>query len=136
MFPTTRYNTYSFRSYVNHSSVYLKMQINSCSILFTNPPLCCYYIRLYPLLTHLIVEDILSPHSGVITLNEPLEFDHLIQSFLQPSDLDQGQEGEDVVQASSSDYWWGDGGYLASEVGLLTHNIVIQGIWWHMCIVY
>ena len=57
--------------------------------------------------------------TGVITLDQPLLYDHLIYSFLTPSDL------ASVGNISTS--WWEDGGSMAPEVGLLTHNIVIQG---------
>ena len=57
----------------------------------------------------------------MLTLTEPLQHDHMIHSFLEPSDLEQGDP------PSESDPWWGDGGSMAPEVGLLTHNIVIQG---------
>ena len=63
------------------------------------------------------------PDSGVITLNEGLEFDHLVHRFLEPLDLDTvSPEG-----LPDSNFWWGDGGQLAPEVGLLTHQIIIQG---------
>ena len=59
--------------------------------------------------------------TGVITLDQPLHYDHLIYSFLTPSDLASGGN----ISAS----WWGGGGggSMAPEVGLLTHNVVIQG---------
>ena len=59
--------------------------------------------------------------TGVVTLDEALEFDHQVHNFLEPSDLNDSYP-EDVMEA-----WWGDGGSLAPEVGLLTHNIIIQG---------
>ena len=63
------------------------------------------------------------PDSGIITLDTELEFDHLVHRFLEPPDLDMvSPEG-----LPSADFWWGDGGELAPEVGLLTHQIVIQG---------
>ena len=58
------------------------------------------------------------PHTGTITLDTPLQFDHMVHRFLDPSD---------ISSAPHSSHWWGDGGSLAPEVGLLTHNIVIQG---------
>ena len=59
-----------------------------------------------------------TPHTGTITLDTPLQFDHMVHRFLDPSD---------ISSAPHSSRWWGDGGSLAPEVGLLTHNIVIQG---------
>ena len=58
------------------------------------------------------------PHTGTITLDTPLQFDHIVHRFLDPSD---------ISSAPHSSRWWRDGGSLAPEVGLLTHNIVIQG---------
>ena len=52
-----------------------------------------------------------------ITIDAPLEYDHEIFDFLDPSDLD------DPVDPR----WWNDGGRMAPEVGLLSHNIVVQG---------
>ena len=60
-----------------------------------------------------------NPITGVLTLNQPLLYDHLIYNFLTPSDLTSG--------GNISYPWWGDGGLIAPEVGLLTHNVVIQG---------
>ena len=57
-------------------------------------------------------------HLGTITLDTPLQFDHTVHNFLNSSD---------ISSAPESNRWWGDGGALAPEVGLLTHNIVIQG---------
>ena len=37
--------------------------------------------------------------------------------FLDPLDL----------HDPSDPHWWNDGGHVASEVGLLSHNIVVQG---------
>lgn len=59
----------------------------------------------------------------MLTLTEALQHDHLIHSFLAPEDFQQA----DPPSASETNYWWGDGGTMAPEVGLLTHNIVIQG---------
>jgi len=55
---------------------------------------------------------------GTITLDTPLQFDHTVHYFLNSSD---------ISSAPETSRWWGDGGTLAPEVGLLTHNIVIQG---------
>ena len=61
--------------------------------------------------------------SGVVTLDAQLEFDHLVHRFLESQDLNLvSPEG-----LPSADFWWGDGGQLAPEVGLLTHQIIIQG---------
>ena len=57
--------------------------------------------------------------TGLVTLDRPLQYDHLIYSFLAPSDI--------VSGGNTSAPWYGDGGSIAPEVGLLTHNIVIQG---------
>jgi len=57
-------------------------------------------------------------HLDTITLDTPLQFDHTVHNFLNSSD---------ISSAPESNRWWGDGGALAPEVGLLTHNIVIQG---------
>ena len=52
-----------------------------------------------------------------ITLNAPLEYNHHIFDFLEPSDLED----------PSDPRWWNDGGHVAPEVGLLSHNIVVRG---------
>ena len=62
-------------------------------------------------------------HAGIVILNEPLEYDHLLQPFLEQSDID----ASDPPLMSGDNLWWGDGGMMAAEVGLLSHNIVIQG---------
>lgn len=50
-------------------------------------------------------------------------YNHIIYDFLDPSDLDNPQpEG-----LSPDSQWWNDGEKVAPEVGLLSHNIVIQG---------
>ena len=49
--------------------------------------------------------------------------DHIVYSFMEPSDL----LSADPPQVQSGSHWWGDGGAMAPEVGLLSHNIVIQG---------
>lgn len=59
---------------------------------------------------------------GTITLNEPLFHDHLIHRFLESSDLTSAEPPQTAQQ------WWGDGGELAPEVGVITRNIVIQGV--------
>lgn len=61
---------------------------------------------------------------GVLTLTEPLEHDHLIHTFLDPGDL---QQADPLSAVNGSSPWWGDGGFMAPEVGILTRNIVIQG---------
>jgi len=61
---------------------------------------------------------------GLVMLEEPLLHDHVVHGFLDPSDLTMG----DLANAGmATPPWWGDGGELAPEVGLLTRNIVIQG---------
>ncbi len=65
------------------------------------------------------------PPTGLVTFDEPLDFDHLVRDFLEPSDLDSGPEYGGALDGG---YWWGDGGSLAPEVGLLTRSIVIQGV--------
>lgn len=69
--------------------------------------------------------NILTYATGVLTLTEPLEHDHLIHTFLDPSDLQ--QVDPPPMTGSGGTPWWGDGGSMAPEVGMLTHNIVIQG---------
>ena len=59
-----------------------------------------------------------------MTLSEPLAYDHEIHAFLDVGDL---QQADHLSSSTGSDPWWGDGGTMAPEVGLLTHNIVIQG---------
>lgn len=49
--------------------------------------------------------------------------DHIVYSFMEPSDL----LSADPPQAQGGSQWWGDGGTMAPEVGLLSHNIIIQG---------
>lgn len=58
-----------------------------------------------------------------MTIDDPLTYDHVIYDFLEPSDLDNPQPGGMSVDSR----WWNDGGKVAPEVGLLSHNIVIQG---------
>lgn len=69
---------------------------------------------------------------GVLTLTEPLDHDHVIHTFLDAADL---QQAEPASTLDGSHPWWGDGGSIAPEVGLLTHNIVIQGICIHVATV-
>ncbi len=66
--------------------------------------------------------------SGVLTLTEALDYDHLIHNFLDSSDLEDADPPSTVDGANP---WWGDGGALAPEVGLFTRNIVIQGMHYH-----
>lgn len=63
-------------------------------------------------------------NTGQITLNGPLSYNHLIYSFMESSDF----QSAEPLEAAGSSSWWGDGGTIAPEVGLLSHNIVIQGI--------
>lgn len=67
--------------------------------------------------------------TGLLTLTESLEHDHVIHTFLDPGDL---QQVEPLSAVNESGAWWGDGGSMAPEVGLLTHNIVIQGLFAEM----
>ena len=55
--------------------------------------------------------------TGTVTLSDPLDYDHLVQDFLDASD----------IAGSDGSQWWGDGGSIKPEVGLLTRSIVIQG---------
>ena len=57
-------------------------------------------------------------------LEEPLLHDHMVHRFLDPSDLTMADPANPGMATPA---WWGDGGDLAPEVGLLTRNIVIQG---------
>lgn len=50
-------------------------------------------------------------------------YNHIIYDFLDPSDLDNRQPGG----LSPDSPWWNDEGKVAPEVGLLSHNIIIQG---------
>lgn len=50
-------------------------------------------------------------------------YNHIIYDFLDPLDLDNPQPGG----LSPDSQWWNDGGKVAPEVGLLSHNIIIQG---------
>ncbi len=61
---------------------------------------------------------------GTVTLDEPLEYDHFLQSFLEQSDIDAADP-----PMSGASPWWEGGGVIAPEVGLLSHSIVIQGEW-------
>lgn len=67
---------------------------------------------------------LVNTYAGRITLNEPLTHDHIVYSFMESSDF----QLADPPQTSGSPQWWGDGGLMAPEVGLLSHNIVIQGV--------
>ncbi len=68
-------------------------------------------------------------HVGQLSLNEPLVHDHVVYSFMEASDL----LSADPPQAQSGSQWWGDGGTMAPEVGLLSRSIIIQGITAHIC---
>ena len=48
--------------------------------------------------------------------------DHTVYSFMEPSDLLSADPPQSGPQ------WWGDGGTMAPEIGLLSHNVVIQGM--------
>ena len=56
--------------------------------------------------------------TGILTFQEPLNYSHVIHDFLS---------SEEIEQITNKTSWWGDGGRLAPEVGLLSRNIVIQG---------
>ena len=62
-----------------------------------------------------------------VTLDQALNHNHVIHSFLEDSDWsgshDPAVEGGNL----NSKFWWGNGGRLAPEVGLLSRNIVVQG---------
>ena len=58
-----------------------------------------------------------------MTLDEPLDHDHLVQPFLEQADVDSA----DPPFVGGATPWWGDGGTINAEVGLLSHNIIIQG---------
>ena len=77
------------------------------------------YVRTYGL-SHFLCIAV-----SVITLDNALHFDHKIHHFLEASDFSDAQPVEDDVTTSS--FWWGDGGTMSPEVGLLSHNIVIEG---------
>ena len=73
------------------------------------------------------VRTIMAISGDRITLDRALSHDHVIHSFLDHSDW-LGSHDPSVVRGNlNSKFWWGDGGYLAPEVGLLSRNIVIQG---------
>ena len=73
------------------------------------------------------VRTIVDISGDQLTLNRALNHDHVIHSFLEDSDWsgshDPAVEGGNL----NSKFWWGNGGHLAPEVGLLSRNIVIQG---------
>lgn len=73
------------------------------------------------------IRKIVAISGNQITLNQSLNYDHVVHPFLENSDWsgshDPAVEGGDL----NSKFWWGDGGHLAPEVGLLSRNIVIQG---------
>ena len=61
----------------------------------------------------------------MLTFDTPLQFDHVVHRFLEDSDLDSASSSQQ--QEGVGEQWWGDGGSLAPEVGLLTRSIVVQG---------
>ena len=105
----------------------LHTHVHIHSITFTHaPPHTLTYTLLphmtkssqLPLPLHSHLHTYTLTRTGTITLDTPLQFDHIVHRFLDPSD---------ISSAPHSSRWWRDGGSLAPEVGLLTHNIVIQG---------
>ena len=62
-------------------------------------------------------------YTDSITLEGSLAHDHVVHSFMEPSDL----QSADPSQTADTSHWWGNGGQMAPEIGLLSHNIVIQG---------
>ena len=110
-----------------HESASLPTHVHIHSITFTHaPPHTLTYTLLphmtkssqLPLPLHSHLHTYTLTRTGTITLDTPLQFDHIVHRFLDPSD---------ISSAPYSSLWWGDGGSLAPEVGLLTRNIVIQG---------
>ena len=73
------------------------------------------------------VRTIVAISGDRITLNRALSHDHVIHSFLDHSDWLGSHDPSIVGGNLNSKFWWGDGGHLAPEVGLLSRNIVIQG---------
>lgn len=65
-----------------------------------------------------------NPSTGQIELNEQLQFDHTIHQLLSDEMI-----AEWKTNGNTNDWWDGtsDSLTLAPEVGILTHNIVIQG---------
>ena len=60
---------------------------------------------------------------GTVTINEPLEYSHYVHQFVSDDEIDN-------LINNSLDQWWGSGVEdltLSPEVGLLSHNIIIQG---------
>jgi len=62
-----------------------------------------------------------------LTLDQALEYDHVIHSFLEDSDWSKTYDPTVEGGNLNSKFWWGNGESLAPEVGLLTRNIIIQG---------
>ena len=73
------------------------------------------------------VRTIMDISGDQVTLDQALNHDHVIHSFLE--DFDWSGSHDPTVEGGNLDskFWWGDGGHLAPEVGLLSRNIVIQG---------
>ena len=62
--------------------------------------------------------------TGTLTLTEPLLYDHLVWNLIEDLDLDNAASSN---SDPASNMWWYNQREFAPEVGLLTHNIVIQG---------
>lgn len=66
------------------------------------------------------VRAIASVSGNVVTLQEPLQYDHVVDPFLTGSEAGTGNGG--------SRWWHSDGGLqVAPEVGILSHNVQIVG---------
>ena len=63
-------------------------------------------------------------NTGTVTFSEPLNYNHLVWLLVEDSDL---ASMADSNADRAEDLWWYNQRELAPEVGLLTHNIVIQG---------
>ena len=63
--------------------------------------------------------------TGTITIDEPLKYSHVVHQFVSDSELEVWKNGN-----LDNNPWWGgkkEDVTLSPEVGLLSHNIVIQG---------
>jgi len=60
-----------------------------------------------------------------ITIDRALDHDHVTYNFLDQSERIGSHDPEDGDL--DTQYWWGNGGQMSPEVGLLSRNIVIQG---------
>jgi len=71
------------------------------------------------------VRTITSVSGRRITLDQDLDYDHMIYTFLDQSEWMGSHDPEDGDL--NTQYWWGNGGQMSPEVGLLSRNIIIQG---------